>query len=186
MREDLQRIIDELDGIDRSADALAGRLSDEQFHWQPDGGRAWSVAQCLEHLAVINAFYITPVRKGVDDARARGLKGGGPIRSTIFGRTFIRTLEPPVTWRMRASSGMVPRSAGNREEILLAFHAAHDRVRDTVRAAADIDVNRATYMNPFLTFVRMRVGTGLRIITAHDRRHLWQAEQVLLKPGFPR
>jgi hypothetical protein len=34
--------------------------------------------------------------------------------------------------------------------------------------------------------VRMRLATALQIIPAHDRRHLWQARQVLARPEFPR
>jgi hypothetical protein len=31
----------------------------------------------------------------------------------------------------------------------------------------------------------VRVATGLRVIVAHNRRHLWQAEQVKKHPQFP-
>jgi hypothetical protein len=58
-------------------------------------------------------------------------------------------------------------------------------VRQMIAAAADVDINRATLPNPFLGIVRMRVSTALLVIPAHDRRHLWQAEQVWKAPGFP-
>jgi hypothetical protein len=32
----------------------------------------------------------------------------------------------------------------------------------------------------------MRAGTGLRIIIAHERRHVWQAWGVREATGFPR
>jgi hypothetical protein len=51
--------------------------------------------------------------------------------------------------------------------------------------AADVDVNRATFVNPFLRFVRVKVSTGLSVVSAHDRRHLWQADQVRKAPGYP-
>jgi hypothetical protein len=54
-----------------------------------------------------------------------------------------------------------------------------------IRDAAEIDLTRATFQNPFIPIVRMRVATGLAILPAHDRRHLWQAEQVQLAPGYP-
>ncbi|MEX2663206.1 MAG: hypothetical protein WD227_14850 [Vicinamibacterales bacterium] len=40
-------------------------------------------------------------------------------------------------------------------------------------------MNRATFQNPFIPVIRMRVSTGLHVVAAHDRRHLWQAEQVV-------
>ena len=51
--------------------------------------------------------------------------------------------------------------------------------------AAEIDANRARYRNPFLKVLNFRVSTGLGVIAAHDRRHLWQAEQVRQAAGYP-
>ena len=61
---DLQEILGAVDRADDAADALAASLSEEQFHWQPDEGRAWSVAQCLEHLATSNLVYGDAIRGG--------------------------------------------------------------------------------------------------------------------------
>lgn len=185
LRRDLQQLLDELDAVDRAVETLVAPLSDPQFHWQPDEGRSWSIAQCLEHLATANAVYSGAMEKGVAAARERGLTGGDPIESSFFGRLFITSMEPPVRRRLRAPGKIVPRTTRTREEILRSFEEAHDRVRGLVRAAADIDVNRATFPNPFYRFVRVRVGTGLRVVTAHDRRHVCQAENVRQAPAFP-
>ncbi|MEX2272640.1 MAG: DinB family protein [Vicinamibacterales bacterium] len=48
-----------------------------------------------------------------------------------------------------------------------------------IRDAQTIDVNRPTFPNPFLPLVRLRVGTGFRILLAHMRRHIDQAQRVL-------
>jgi hypothetical protein len=182
---DLQALLDEIDRLDRAADTLSSPLSDTQFYWQPDGGRAWSIALCLEHLATANRVYSTVIRGAVDVARARGLRRTGPIASTYFGRRFIASLEPAAGLRTRAPAKIRPGPVGAREIVLKHYHDAHDAVRRLLVDAADIDVNRATFRNPFLPLVRVRVGTGFRVIAAHDRRHLWQADQVRHKPGFP-
>jgi hypothetical protein len=181
MRADLQRILDEVDALDREAEALVAPLSDEQFHWRPDEGRAWGVAECLDHLATTNVFYGAAVEKAVDEARRRGLVGGGPIAPTFFGERFIRSMEPPVKLRSRAPASVTPKSGGSRDAILAAYYGSHERLRDLVRRCEEIDVNRAKFPNPFLALLKVRVGTGLRVITAHDRRHLWQARETLKK-----
>src|SRR5688572_18929262 len=99
---DLQALLDEIDRLDRAADTLSSPLSDTQFYWQPDGGRAWSIALCLEHLATANRVYSTVIRGAVDAARARGLRRTGPIASTYFGRRFIASLEPAAGLRTKA------------------------------------------------------------------------------------
>lgn len=183
---DIQRVLDEIDAADGAADTLAADLSDEQFHWQPDGGASWSVGQCLEHLAAINELYGTSVQAAVDAARRSGLKRSGPLTPGFFGRKFIASQEPPVKRRLRAPNLVRPRSTLTRAEILRRYHEAHDQVRRTIRAAAEIDANRATFRNPFLKILRVKVATGLFVIAAHDRRHLWQAERVTARPDFPR
>lgn len=182
---DLQAFRDQIDAADRAAAALADGVTDEQFHWQPHAGRGWSIAQCLEHLALMNTHYAAAVRAGVDDGRRRNLQRSGPGRSTFFGRWFVQSMEPPV--KLKTKAPKVGRSPQNkpRDEIVRSYHASHDIIRQLIADAADVDLTNATFQNPFIRFIRMRIVTGLGVLTAHDRRHLWQAEQVKLQPGFP-
>lgn len=182
---DLQQILDEIDQSDRAADSLVAGLTEEQLHWQPENGRAWSIAQCLEHLATMNVVYGGAVRTGIDSARASGSTRRGAGTLGFFGARWVRAMEPPVKQRMRSPGSTRPSSGLPREEVLRRYHAAHVMVREMVRDAATIDVNRATFRNPFIRLIRVRVVTGLHVIPAHDRRHLWQAEQVRKRPDFP-
>lgn len=175
---DLQQLWDAMDAADRAAEALSARLTDEEFFWQPDEGRRWSVALCLDHLAVANSTYGAAVREAVTSARARGLTRKSPARPGFFGRKFAQSLEPPVRMRTRAPGKIQPKVARTRDEILHAYREAHDEVRRTIAEGASVDVNRATFQNPFIRIVRIRVSTAFHVIAAHDRRHLWQAEQV--------
>ena len=182
---DLQSLLDQIDAADRVGAALAAGVTNQQFHWRPYEGRGWSIAQCLDHLAIMNRHYAGAVRTGVEDGRRRNVRRDRPGRPTFFGRWFVQSQEPPVKMKVKAPKvGRWPQNKP-REEIMRAYHEAHDVVRQVIRDAADIDVNRVTFQNPFIPIIRMRVATGLAILPAHDRRHLWQAEQVKLAPGFP-
>ena len=88
--------------------------------------------------------------------------------------------------RFRAPGRVRPSEAPRtREAILADYHHAHTVVRQVIDAAAAVDINRATLPNPFLRIVRMKVCTALLVLAAHDRRHLWQAEQIRTAPDFP-
>ena len=182
---DLQQVFDDINAADRAAESIAASCTDEQFHWRPQNGAGWSIAQCLDHLATINAFYVKSIGTGIEDARGHAWARKGPLKPGFFGSLFINSLEPPVKRRLRAPAGMQPALSKNRDRILADFRAAHDVVRSLLVGAADLDLNRARYRNPFLKVVNFRVSTGLRVINAHDRRHLWQAEQVRQTPGYP-
>jgi hypothetical protein len=183
---DLQSLLDQIDDADRAVEPLIAGLSDQQFHWQPDGGRAWSIAQCLEHLATMNAVYSKPIREAVAVAHRNGWTRTGTLAPGALARWFIRSQEPPVKRRLKSPGPARPGSQLSRTEIVKRYHDAHEQVRALIRDAATIDANRATYPNPFLKMLRFKVATGLMILPAHDRRHLWQAEQVKKRPEFPK
>jgi hypothetical protein len=183
--DDLQQVLDDIDAADRTAETVAASCTDEQLHWRPRNGAGWSIAQCLDHLATINAFYVKSIRSGVDQAKAHGWKRNGVLKPGFFGALFIKSLEPPVKRRLRAPRGMQPAHSKSGDRILTDFRAAHDEMRRLLVEGADLDLNRAQYRNPFLRVVNFRVSTGLLVINAHDRRHLWQADQVRQAPGYP-
>jgi hypothetical protein len=174
---DLQIFADALDSADAAADALAARVDDHELFWQPGEGR-WSIALCLNHLATANAVYGASMRGAVDHARAQGWTRRGPAAPGLFGRMFAASLEPPVKRRTRAPAKIKPAPVTSRDAVLEAYHRAHGDLRGILHDAAAIDVNRATFVNPFIRLIRVKVSTGFNIIAAHDRRHLWQAEQV--------
>ena len=174
---DLQRLADELAATERAAQALANRVTDEEFFWQPDGGR-WSIAHCLMHLATSATVYGGAVRQGIEKARQHGWTARGPARPGFFGRLFVAHLEPPATRKSKAPAKIQPTVVGTREEVLRAYRAGHEEYRQLLADAAGIDTNRATFQNPFVRVARVRVSTGLHVIAAHERRHVWQAEQV--------
>jgi hypothetical protein len=71
-------------------------------------------------------------------------------------------------------------------EVLEAFLRSQEDVRTVIRDGAELDLNRIRFHNPFIGLLRFTVGTGLLVITAHNRRHLWQAERILESPEFPK
>jgi hypothetical protein len=181
----LRSILDDLEKSDLEAQRIAGGLSDAQANWQPCE-TAWSIAQCLDHLGRANTEYAAALQKAVKETRAAKPPGGAPIQPGWFSRFFIRTLEPPPKRRLRAPKKIAPISRIAGREALEAFLRSQEDVRAVIREGAGFDLNRIRFHNPFIGFLRLTVGTGLLIITAHDRRHLWQAARVLESPGFPK
>ncbi len=177
--EDLQRLADAMNAADTAAEELSTSLSDEDFFWRPDGGTRWSVALCLDHLAVANDLYGRAIESGIAAARERGLQRQGPLTPGFLGRKFAESLAPPVKRRTSAPGKITPQATRSRAEIMAAYRAAHDRIRELLVQAAVVDANRATFKNPFIGFVRMKASSAFHVIAAHDRRHLWQAQQVV-------
>ena len=80
---------------------------------------------------------------------------------------------------MKAPKKAAPQAARSRALVTGDFLRGLDEIEAALRDAATIDLNGPTFASPFLRFSRVRAGTGFRILLAHMRRHLHQAEQVL-------
>lgn len=55
---ELVALIQAVDACEREADALVADMSEDEVTWQEQPGASWSVAQCLDHLAKMNTFYL--------------------------------------------------------------------------------------------------------------------------------
>ena len=184
--QDLNSLVDAWIEIERETDALLAPLDDEQFNWSPLAGR-WSIGQCFDHLNIINAEYARHIREAVAAARAAGLGRREPIAPTWFGRRFVASMEPPVRLKIKTARRMRPAPRRLKAEVWPEFVRQHKQLREFVSGdCAGVDLNRARFRNPFVPLVWMRAGTGLNVMTAHDRRHLWQAQMMRELPGFPR
>ena len=171
-------LLDEaLQAADADARALVTGLSEGRGAWQPAPG-AWSIAECLDHLATANRVYLQAMRPAAARAAMRQRQRRGPAHPGVIGRWFIRTLEPPVKRRMWAPRTIVPRRSPPLADAFNSFLLSQDEVRTFLRANAHLDLAGVHFPNPFVRGVRFSLATGLHVIAAHDRRHLWQAWNV--------
>jgi hypothetical protein len=170
-----------------AADAtdLVAPLSDAQFSWQPLP-KAWSVAQCLDHLNVTARVYLPRLDQGVHDAIGRGLYGEGPFAYWWIARMFVRSLEPPPRIRVKAPAAFRPPPDRTRKEIVTAFQAYQVQYIDRLRQCNGLDLARARVRSPVANWIVMPLGSGFAAMIAHERRHLWQARRVTEAPGFPK
>jgi DinB superfamily len=178
-RADIEALEDAFDAAERDARALVAGLSEELGAWRADAG-SWSVAECLDHLAVANRVYLRAMQPAGDRAVQEGRRRKGPARPGLIGTWFIRTLEPPVKrhFRGKAPQSIRPRLSPALHDAIGQFLASQNEVRSFLRKYADIDLAGVRFRNPFIRGVRFSLATGLHVIAAHERRHLWQAWRV--------
>jgi hypothetical protein len=176
---DIRALEDALDAAERDARALIAGLTEERGAWRADTG-SWSVAECLDHLATANRVYLHAMRPPADRALAEGRGRRGPARPGVVGRWFVGTLEPPARrlFRTQAPRSIRPRNAPALSDAAAQFLESQDEVRTFLRTFADIDLAGVRFPNPFIAGVRFSLATGLHVIAAHERRHLWQAWRV--------
>lgn len=139
----------------------------------------WSAAECLAHLSISSQMFLPVLRNALDDARNRHLTGGGTPRMDVLGRILRWFLEPPVRTRVKTTTAFVPKSTRAKSEALAEFISLQRQLVDLLHASSDLPIGRIKIVSPFDKRVRYNVYSAFLIVTAHQRRHLWQAEQAV-------
>jgi hypothetical protein len=170
--------------LSAEADGLIAPLSETQFTWQPAPG-SWSVAECIEHLNVTARLYLPNLDEAIADAIRRGRYAEGPFSYNWIGRFVVRSMEPPARMKMKAPKAFQPPPSRSRREIMAAFRAYQVQFIDRLRQANGLDLAGAKVRSPASKWIRLPLGSGFALITAHERRHLWQAQRVTASPAFP-
>ena len=162
------------------ARALVEACDERRGTWQPGPG-SWSIAECLDHLATSNRVYLAAMRPSAERARVRGRRRRRPAVPGLLGGWFVRVLEPPARrgLRTRAPRAIRPRPSPPLADAAQQFFASHHEVERFLAEFADLDLAGVRFPNPFLRGVRFSLATGLHVLAAHERRHLWQARRVL-------
>jgi hypothetical protein len=175
---DIQALEEAFDAIDGDARALLGGLTEAQGIWRP-APAAWSIAHCFDHLATANRVYLRAMEPPAERALQQGHLRRGPAVPGLIGGWFVRSLEPPVKhFKMKTPKKIVPRPSPPPYDAVAQFFASQVEVKAFLTKYADIDLAGVIFPNPFIRGVRFGLATGLHVIAAHDRRHLWQAWNV--------
>jgi hypothetical protein len=174
--EQVETIRRELRETQKAVVALADSTTDAQWVARPASG-GWSASECIAHLTLTNDVYV----KLLADARANVPQGAA--RPARFKAGFLawllaKSLEPPAKGRVRTTPEFVPGGAAPKAESIAEFVRSQQALLAWIDANADAPLNAAMITSPFNARLRYNAYGALRITTAHQRRHIWQAERA--------
>jgi len=177
--EDIRKLEDQYDANERDARLLVSGLSDKHGTWHAEAG-SWSVAECLEHLAITNRIYVETMRVPATQALKSGRRGTGRVSPGPFGRLMCYSLEPPIKPRLKGKAPAIiqPRISVSLADAFSSFTTSQADLHAFVQEYADIDLSGVLFANPFIKWLRLSLASGLHVIAAHERRHLWQGWNV--------
>jgi len=141
--------------------------------------RDWSAAECIAHLSLSTELFLPVLQKAIDDARKKGLTSEKKPKMDVLGRALRWFLEPPIRKRVQTTARFVPRSARAKAEAFGEFAALQSKLVDMLHAAEGLDLAKMKVVSPFDKRVKYNIYSAFRIVVAHQRRHLWQAEHAV-------
>jgi len=186
---DIAMLVVEIDANLSHAESITHGLTPEQFAWRPEPGR-WSIGECFAHLNATNKVALPAIETGIAKGRAGRKTGQGPFQYGFVSRKFIASQEPPVKKKFKAPKAFLPPNDVDLDATMAEYRRISSELKRLTRDADGLHLARVKIQLPALpaalrAVVKMPLGGQLLLTTTHDRRHLWQAEQVKNEAGFP-
>ncbi len=162
-------------------------LEAEALRYKPAPDK-WSISEVMEHINLVNHFYIKSLSKAVH-AATDGEEA--VLRYTWFGKKFARTMAPrkgEVTNKMPTFRKINPVARAKQgyavvEKVVFQnFMDDLDQLSELLKQAREKKVNRAR-IKTFAPLLRLSFGDGVEVLLNHTDRHLVQAGRVLSQKG---
>ncbi len=179
---DLAKMISAIESQTTEVRELFESHAPQALLWRPND-RKWSVTGHVAHLCIVNEGYTGAMQECLMKNKHR--TSGGPDKHPWAGRFFARQMAPPVKWRMKTFKEMVPDPTLAGDDVLERFVRTQGDLAQLAEDSTGIDLGKARFGSPYFRLLRHSLGTGLATLEAHNRRHLWLAEEVIDWEGFP-
>ena len=174
----LEEVEKELNEATRRAWTLVQSTDPRLFTVRPNPN-SWSAAECLSHLSISTESFLPVLTLAINDARKRNIVGKKPPKMDLIGRVLRWFLEPPIRAKTKTAAPFVPKSVRAKAEAFGEFASLQSKLSELINAARGLDLTRLRIVSPFDQRVKYNVFSAFRIVVAHQRRHLWQAEQAV-------
>jgi len=183
----LGRWREELHQIEEEVRLSLGTLASDQFNWRPAEGK-WSVAECIDHLALVTGLMLEKVKPVLAKARAEARSGEEPYRLGILGGWFAKMMEKPGKRRMPSPRNFTPGSNLRQAEVLARYEAVMQDFAETLDGSSGLPLHRLKAVSAAegAGWLKFNIAAWYAATLAHNRRHVAQAKRVTETPGFPR
>jgi hypothetical protein len=157
--------------------AAVSGLSDAQWRFKAGPDR-WSVAECLEHIALAEDFLFMNVEQNVMRAGP-----GAPDRDVVKIDAAVLARVPDRSQKAQAPPQLVPTGRWTPEETLKHFLASREKTIEFMKTQPDL---RAHVVALPPMGQSLDAYEWLLFIGAHSRRHTEQIDEVKADPNFPK
>ncbi|HKV62146.1 MAG TPA: DinB family protein [Candidatus Acidoferrum sp.] len=149
-----------------------------QLQHHPGRG-CWSAAECIAHLNLSNRAYLSLLDSAIEELRKKKLSSDGPFRLNWNARLLKYWLEPPSRLRLPTGAGFQPAAVKDADAALGEFQAIGKELEEKLNSARGLALDQIKIISPFAENMKYNAYSAFVLIAAHNRRHLWQAEQAL-------
>jgi hypothetical protein len=164
VHQSLQAIVDELREVGASLDRMVEQDDIPALWTERPTPQSWSASEAIAHLTITTRRFLPIFAEVVDAAPVDGVPE--VMKMDLAGRLLVQMMEPP-------------RVAEPADKVVADFHASQRDLIESIGNMDGLDITSIRIASPFRSSMKYTVYSALRILAAHQRRHLWQAEHAL-------
>ena len=177
IRPEIQDAIEQLQDSSRKVEKLFSKLGMQQLTRRPDTGK-WSITEHVAHLTLTSKAYDPLFDEAFARARRENLTGGD-YSMELMPRLLKWYLEPPFRSKVKTPPEFVPaHDVDPPADVLRTFLGYQEKLEAHFREASLWDLGRLKIKSPFAKQVQYNLYSAIQLILAHERRHVWAAEQL--------
>lgn len=180
--EQLAKIRLELADAQRRAHRLGAASTGDLWTARPAPDQ-WSAAECLAHLNLTSRAFLPVVEEAIARGHDRQLFGSAHHRMDFVGR--LLWLAVTVRVPFKTTQPFVPLSTGRSDAVLAEFDGLQSRLIGCLEGVAGLDLGKLRIVSPFDSRLRYNLYSAFRLIPAHQRQHLAQAERIIDRNARP-
>lgn len=158
---------------------LCHRMDEATWSRRPASG-GWSVGECITHLNITSEQFMPLLDEAIRRGRERNLTARGPFGLGFMGWALVKFLEPPYKMKRKTGATFEPANVEPMDQTLERFDYLQQELQARVDRAAGLALERLKLKSPFSAHVKYNLYATFCVLAAHQRRHLWQAEQILV------
>jgi hypothetical protein len=162
----------------RQAELMFDSHTAGQLQHHPGQGR-WSAAECIAHLNLSNRAYLPRLDSAIEQLREKKVLESGPFHLNWNARLLKYWLEPPSRLKLPTGAPFVPMAVKDLAAVVGEFQTVCHALEEKLNSARGLGPDRVKLVSPFAKSVQYNVYSAFVLITAHNRRHLWQAQRAL-------
>jgi hypothetical protein len=174
---ELSELAEQFENSKKELTEILAGLSEEIFNRRPPAG-GWSIAECADHLVVTGKDYTKQIENGLKKIEQKRYFLKGPYKLSWLGKSFIKSVEPPVKRKFKNPARWTPDSNHSIKELSDEYTALQDRYIDLLKRSKGLDIMRVKLPSPATSLLRFSIYEMFHVNAAHQRRHLWQANNV--------
>lgn len=168
----------EIDKVTDEVSECFGNLNADQLNLKSSPDR-WSIAQCLEHLIVVNRSYFPVLQSLHEGTYRKPWTARVGFIVDFLGNTVLKAVMPDRRKKTRTFTIWEPQASDLPGDIVKKFTDHQEELKKRIRESQDLLDQDTVISSPANRLIVYRLNKAFDIIVAHEKRHVEQAKAVL-------